>query len=122
MKLKPKISFHKLKKLTPELVIIDSVQTLHTDYIDSSPGSVSKIKECTAEFIKFAKETHVPVFLVGHITKDGQIAGPKILEHMVDVVLHFEGDRNHIYRILRTQKIALGQLLRLEFMKCNPKV
>ena len=100
--------FSQIEKLTPEMVIIDSVQTLHTDYIDSSPGSVSQIKECTAELIKFAKETHVPVFLVGHITKEGQIAGPKILEHMVDVVLHFEGDRNHIYRILRTQKNRFG--------------
>ena len=100
--------FSQIENLAPELVVIDSVQTLHTDYIDSSPGSVSQIKECTAEFIKFAKETHVPVFLVGHITKGGQIAGPKILEHMVDVVLHFEGDRNHIYRILRTQKNRFG--------------
>ena len=100
--------FSQIENLAPKLVIIDSVQTLHTDYIDSSPGSVSQIKECTAEFIKFAKETNVPVFLVGHITKDGQIAGPKILEHMVDVVLHFEGDRNHIYRILRTQKNRFG--------------
>ena len=75
--------FSQIESLTPDLVIIDSVQTLHTDYIDSSPGSVSQIKECTAEFIRFAKKTHVPVFLVGHITKDGQIAGPKILEHMV---------------------------------------
>jgi len=100
--------FFQIEALTPELVIIDSVQTLHTDYIDSSPGSVSQIRESTAEFIKFAKETHIPVFLVGHITKDGQIAGPKILEHMVDVVLQFEGDRNHIYRILRTQKNRFG--------------
>ena len=100
--------FTQIEKLAPELIIIDSVQTLHTDYIDSSPGSISQIKECTAEFIRFAKETHVPVFLVGHITKDGQIAGPKILEHMVDVVLQFEGDRNHMYRILRTQKNRFG--------------
>jgi len=100
--------FSQIETLAPELVIIDSVQTLHTDFIDTSPGSVSQIKESTLEFIKFAKETHVPVFLVGHITKDGQIAGPKILEHMVDVVLHFEGDRNHIYRILRTQKNRFG--------------
>ena len=100
--------FSQIEILAPELVIIDSVQTLHTDFIDTSPGSVSQIKESTIEFIKFAKETHVPVFLVGHITKDGQIAGPKILEHMVDVVLHFEGDRNHIYRILRTQKNRFG--------------
>ncbi len=100
--------FSQIETLAPELVIIDSVQTLHTDFIDTSPGSVSQIKESTIEFIKFAKETHVPVFLVGHITKDGQIAGPKILEHMVDVVLNFEGDRNHIYRILRTQKNRFG--------------
>ncbi|MBL6692963.1 MAG: DNA repair protein RadA [Flavobacteriaceae bacterium] len=100
--------FSQIEALEPQLVIIDSVQTLHTDYIDSGPGSIPQIKECTAEFIRFAKETHVPVFLVGHITKDGQIAGPKILEHMVDVVLHFEGDRNHIYRILRTQKNRFG--------------
>ena len=100
--------FSQIEILAPELVIIDSVQTLHTDFIDTSPGSVSQIKESTIEFIKFAKETHVPVFLVGHITKDGQIAGPKILEHMVDVVLNFEGDRNHIYRILRTQKNRFG--------------
>ena len=100
--------FSQIEILDPELVIIDSVQTLHTDFIDTSPGSVSQIKESTLEFIKFAKDTHVPVFLVGHITKDGQIAGPKILEHMVDVVLHFEGDRNHIYRVLRTQKNRFG--------------
>ena len=100
--------FSQIEILAPELVIIDSVQTLHTDFIETSPGSVSQIKESSLEFIKFAKDTHVPVFLVGHITKDGQIAGPKILEHMVDVVLHFEGDRNHIYRILRTQKNRFG--------------
>jgi DNA repair protein RadA/Sms len=100
--------FSQIETLNPDLVIIDSVQTLNTDYIENSPGSISQIKECTAEFIRYAKETHVPVFLVGHITKDGQIAGPKVLEHMVDVVLHFEGDRNHIYRILRTKKNRYG--------------
>ena len=90
------------------MIIIDSVQTLHTDYIDSSPGSVSQIKECTTELIKFAKETATPVLLIGHITKDGNIAGPKILEHMVDTVLQFEGDRNHVFRILRAQKNRFG--------------
>ena len=100
--------FKQIETLQPDVVIIDSIQTLQSDYLESSAGSVSQIKECTTEFIKFTKETHVPVFLVGHITKDGQIAGPKILEHMVDVVLHFEGDRNHIYRILRTQKNRFG--------------
>ena len=100
--------FYQIETLNPDLVIIDSVQTLNTENIENSPGSISQIKECAAEFISYAKETHVPVFLVGHITKDGQIAGPKILEHMVDVVLHFEGDRNHIYRILRTKKNRYG--------------
>ena len=100
--------FSQIESLEPQLVIIDSVQTLHTDYIETTPGSVSQIKECASEFINFAKETHIPVFLVGHITKDGHIAGPKILEHMVDVVLHFEGDQNHTYRIFRSQKNRFG--------------
>lgn len=100
--------FQQIKSLDPEVVIIDSIQTLQTQYIDSSPGSVSQIKECTAELIQFAKKTHTPVILVGHITKEGAIAGPKVLEHMVDTVLHFEGDRNHIYRILRAQKNRFG--------------
>jgi len=100
--------FQQINELVPDVVIIDSIQTLQTQYIDSSPGSVSQIKECTAELIQFAKKTHTPVILVGHITKDGNIAGPKVMEHMVDTVLHFEGDRNHIYRILRAQKNRFG--------------
>ena len=100
--------FKQINDLVPDVVIIDSIQTLQTQYIDSSPGSVSQIKECTAELIQFAKKTHTPVILVGHITKDGNIAGPKVMEHMVDTVLHFEGDRNHIYRILRAQKNRFG--------------
>lgn len=100
--------FHQIGEIVPDVVIIDSIQTLQTNYIESSPGSVSQIKECTAELIQFAKRTHTPVILVGHITKDGNIAGPKVMEHMVDTVLHFEGDRNHIYRILRTQKNRFG--------------
>ena len=100
--------FHQIGKIVPDVVIIDSIQTLQTEYIDSSPGSVSQIKECTAELIQFAKKTHTPVLLVGHITKDGNIAGPKVMEHMVDTVLQFEGDRNHIYRILRAQKNRFG--------------
>ena len=102
------IIFQEIKKLKPQLVIIDSIQTLQTPYIESSPGSVSQIRECTSEFQRFAKETNTPVFLIGHITKDGAIAGPKILEHMVDTVLQFEGDRNHAYRILRTLKNRFG--------------
>jgi DNA repair protein RadA/Sms len=97
-----------INSVQPELVIIDSIQTLQTDAIDSSPGSVSQIKESASHFLKYAKKTNLPILLVGHITKDGGIAGPKILEHMVDVVLHFEGDKNHIYRILRSKKNRFG--------------
>ena len=105
--------FKQIQDIQPEIVIIDSIQTLHTDYIESSPGSISQIRECTAELIKFAKETNVPVILIGHITKDGSIAGPKILEHMVDTVLQFEGDRNHVYRILRSLKNRFGSTAEL---------
>src|SRR5690348_5989795 len=100
--------FKEIKKLKPQLVIVDSIQTLESPYIDSAPGSVSQIRESAAEFQRFAKETNTPVFLIGHITKDGNIAGPKILEHMVDTVLQFEGDRNYAYRILRTLKNRFG--------------
>ncbi|HNJ58352.1 MAG TPA: DNA repair protein RadA, partial [Chitinophagaceae bacterium] len=89
------IIFQEIKKLKPQLVIIDSIQTLQSNLIDAGAGSVSQIKECAAEFQRFAKETNTPVFLIGHITKDGNIAGPKILEHMVDTVLQFEGDRHY---------------------------
>jgi len=102
------VIFQEIKKLKPHLVIVDSVQTLQTPLIDSSPGSVSQIRECAAEFQRFSKETNTPVFLIGHITKDGGIAGPKILEHMVDTVLQFEGDRHYAYRILRTLKNRFG--------------
>ena len=100
--------FKQIEVLEPDIVIIDSIQTLHSDYIESSSGSISQIKECTAELIKFAKETATPVILIGHITKDGNIAGPKILEHMVDTVLQFEGDRNYVFRILRAHKNRFG--------------
>tara|TARA_B100001109_G_scaffold253657_1_gene251784 strand:- start:12107 stop:13465 length:1359 start_codon:yes stop_codon:yes gene_type:complete len=91
-----------------DVVVIDSIQTLHSSVIESSPGSVSQIRECSASMMRFAKETATPVFLVGHINKEGSIAGPKVLEHMVDVVLQFEGDQNHMYRILRTSKNRFG--------------
>lgn len=100
--------FQEIKKLKPQLVIVDSIQTLQSNLIDSSAGSVSQIRECAAEFQRFAKDTGTPVFLIGHITKDGAIAGPKILEHMVDTVLQFEGDRHYAYRILRTLKNRFG--------------
>jgi DNA repair protein RadA/Sms len=105
--------FQQITTIEPDLVIIDSIQTLHTDYIESAAGSISQIRECTAELIKFAKESHTPVILVGHITKDGTIAGPKILEHMVDTVLQFEGDRNYVYRILRSLKNRFGSTAEL---------
>jgi DNA repair protein RadA/Sms len=100
--------FKQIEELNPDIVIIDSIQTLHSAHIESTPGSVSQIRECTAELLRFAKETSTPVFLVGHITKDGAIAGPKILEHMVDTVLQFEGDQHHTYRMLRSVKNRFG--------------
>ena len=100
--------FKHIEKEVPDVVVIDSIQTLFTDFIEASPGSISQIRETTAELTKFAKETSTPVLLIGHINKEGSIAGPKILEHMVDVVLQFEGDRNHTFRILRAQKNRFG--------------
>lgn len=100
--------FHHIAETDPGLIVIDSIQTLTTPRIESSAGSVSQIRECAAEFQKFAKETGTPVFLIGHITKEGSLAGPKLLEHMVDTVLQFEGDHNHVYRILRSQKNRFG--------------
>ncbi len=100
--------FKQIEMLEPGMVIIDSVQTLYSSHIESSPGSVSQIRECTAELLRYAKESGTPVFLIGHITKDGSLAGPKVLEHMVDTVLQFEGDRNHVYRLLRAVKNRFG--------------
>jgi DNA repair protein RadA/Sms len=100
--------FKQIKKLQPDVIIVDSVQTIYSELIESTPGSVSQIRECTGEFLRFAKETDTPVILVGHITKDGSIAGPKVLEHMVDTVLQFEGDRHHLYRIVRAVKNRFG--------------
>ncbi|MFC1733207.1 DNA repair protein RadA [candidate division KSB1 bacterium] len=100
--------FTQINELNPELVIVDSIQTLHTDIIDSSPGSISQIRESTAELQRYSKLSNTPVILIGHITKDGSLAGPKLLEHMVDTVLQFEGDRNYGYRILRSVKNRFG--------------
>lgn len=100
--------FQQIEVLKPDLLVIDSIQTLNSQYVESAAGSVSQVRECTAELMKFAKETGTPVFLIGHITKDGSIAGPKVLEHMVDTVLQFEGDRHMSYRILRTSKNRFG--------------
>tara|TARA_Y100000589_G_scaffold331068_1_gene383114 strand:+ start:1589 stop:2956 length:1368 start_codon:yes stop_codon:yes gene_type:complete len=100
--------FQQIQEIQPSLLVIDSVQTLQTNNIDSAPGTISQIRECTTELINYAKATGTPVILIGHINKDGHIAGPKILEHMVDVVLQFEGERNHVYRILRAYKNRHG--------------
>src|SRR5215831_5133517 len=107
------VIFQEIKKLKPDLVIVDSIQTLQSDIVDSSQGSISQIRECAASFQRFAKETNTPVFLIGHITKDGSIAGPKLLEHMVDTVLQFEGERHYSYRILRTTKNRFGSTAEL---------
>jgi len=100
--------FSHIKNTNPDILVIDSIQTLGTQNIDSAPGSVSQIRECTAQLLHFAKESSVAVLLIGHITKDGNLAGPKILEHIVDTVLQFEGDQNHMYRILRATKNRFG--------------
>ncbi|WKN33049.1 DNA repair protein RadA [Porifericola rhodea] len=100
--------FQQARLVQPQLMIVDSIQTLQSEYVESAAGSVSQVRECTAELMKFAKESNIPVFLIGHINKEGSIAGPKVLEHMVDTVLQFEGDRHMAYRILRTIKNRFG--------------
>ncbi|MCH2235297.1 MAG: DNA repair protein RadA [Crocinitomicaceae bacterium] len=100
--------FSQIEAVQPNFLVVDSIQTMHSDYLESSPGSISQIKECTAQFLKFAKQTGIPVILIGHITKEGSLAGPKVLEHMVDTVLLFEGDRNHTYRLIRSIKNRFG--------------
>jgi len=100
--------FIQIEAVEPDILIIDSVQTMQSAILESSPGSISQIKECTAELLRYSKESGTPVFLIGHITKEGSLAGPKVLEHMVDTVLVFEGDRNHVYRIVRSVKNRFG--------------
>lgn len=102
-----------IKNVRPELVIIDSIQTIFTESIESSPGSVSQVRECSASILRFAKETNIPVLLIGHINKEGSIAGPKVLEHIVDTVLQFEGDQHYMYRILRSAKNRFGSTAEL---------
>lgn len=111
--------FQEIKKIKPQLVIIDSIQTLESPYVESAPGSVSQVRECTTEIVRFAKASQTPVFIIGHITKDGAIAGPKVLEHMVDTVLQFEGDRHYAYRILRTTKNRFGNSNELGIYEMN---
>ncbi len=113
--------FKEIKNVKPELIIVDSIQTMESSLIDSAAGTVSQIRETAAAFQRFAKETNTPVFLIGHITKDGGIAGPKILEHMVDTVLQFEGDRHYVYRLLRTLKNRFGSTAELGIYEMNGK-
>lgn len=100
--------FNQAEEIEPNLLIIDSIQTLYSNQIESAPGSISQVRECTSQLLRYAKQTEIPVFLIGHITKEGVLAGPKVLEHIVDVVIQFEGDRNHVYRLLRTIKNRFG--------------
>jgi DNA repair protein RadA/Sms len=113
--------FIQADKLNPELIIIDSIQTSNVEYIDSSPGSVSQIKECTSQLIKYAKTKAIPIIIIGHITKEGSIAGPKVLEHMVDTVLHFEGDKNFLFRIIRSIKNRFGNTSELGIYEMSEK-
>ncbi len=105
--------FVHIKNVNPDLVIIDSIQTISTELVESSPGSVSQVRECSAQILKFAKESGIPVLLIGHINKEGNIAGPKVLEHIVDTVLQFEGDQHYMYRILRSIKNRFGSTAEL---------
>lgn len=111
-----------IKNTRPDLVIIDSIQTISTETIDSSPGSLVQVRECSASILKFAKETNTPVILIGHINKEGSIAGPKVLEHIVDTVLQFEGDQHYMYRILRSIKNRFEAPPNWAFMKCAKTV
>jgi DNA repair protein RadA/Sms len=111
--------FRHIDDFKPDIVVVDSIQTMQSAYIESGAGSVSQVRECTAEFMKFAKDSGVPVFLIGHITKEGSLAGPKVLEHMVDTVLQFEGDRHTTYRILRTVKNRFGSTSELGIYEMN---
>jgi len=100
--------FDQIKQIQPDILVIDSIQTIFSDALEAAPGSISQVRHCTGILMKYAKKSSVPVFIIGHITKDGSLAGPKILEHMVDTVILFEGDRHHAYRILRTTKNRFG--------------
>lgn len=111
--------FKQIQELQPDILIVDSIQTLTSSFVESTAGSVSQVRECTAELMKYAKESGTPVFIIGHVTKDGSIAGPKVLEHMVDTVLYFEGDRHLAYRILRTTKNRFGSTSELGLYEMN---
>ena len=108
------------ESLNPDIIVIDSIQAISTERTDSSPGSVTQIRECTTEILKYAKENNKPAILIGHINKEGNLAGPKVLEHIVDTVLQFEGDRNHLYRIIRATKNRFGSTSELGIFGKRP--
>jgi len=110
-----------LVKIKPEIIIVDSIQTLYSETVASSAGSVSQVRECTSSLLMYAKENDVPVILIGHINKEGNLAGPKVLEHIVDTVLQFEGDRNHFYRILRATKNRFGSTSEIGIFEMTEK-
>jgi DNA repair protein RadA/Sms len=109
------------QELQPQLMVVDSIQTMSTPHLDSAPGGIAQVRECAGELLRFAKETNIPVFLIGHINKEGDIAGPKLLEHIVDCVLQFEGDRHNTYRILRTLKNRFGSTDEMGIYEMQPK-
>jgi DNA repair protein RadA/Sms len=111
--------FKHLKKISPQLLVVDSIQTIYSEALESAPGSISQVRECAAALLKFAKQSGTPVLLIGHITKDGSIAGPKILEHIVDTVIQFEGDQHYMYRILRSIKNRFGSTAELGIYEMN---
>ncbi|NLZ94686.1 MAG: DNA repair protein RadA [Bacteroidales bacterium] len=111
--------FEHIKNTEPQLVIVDSIQTMYSDSIESSPGSITQVRECASAILKFSKQSGIPVLMVGHITKDGSIAGPKVLEHIVDTVLQFEGDQHYMYRILRSIKNRFGSTAELGIYEMN---
>lgn len=111
--------FAGIRESSPDLVIVDSIQTIATDALESSAGSVGQVRECAAQLLKFAKETRTPVILIGHINKEGTIAGPKVLEHIVDAVIQFEGDRHYMYRILRAIKNRFGSTSEIGIYEMN---
>ena len=99
---------HQANKLLPDFIVLDSIQTIQSENLDSAPGSITQVRECTSQIVQYAKATNIPILIIGHINKEGSIAGPKVLEHMVDTVLQFEGDHHHLYRIIRSVKNRFG--------------
>ena len=111
--------YKNVKEVSPQLLIVDSIQTVYSEALESSPGTISQVRECASSLLKYAKQSGVPVLLIGHITKDGSIAGPKILEHIVDAVIQFEGDQHYMYRILRSIKNRFGSTAEIGIYEMN---